>query len=99
MQNYIKINGKKIELSDSQVEDLKRLLNGPIIFRGARANGKTFYVAEKIKNQVKEIRAKAFKEFAEEIKRRLGIIFGFDYDCSTIFYHIDDLVEEKVREG
>lgn len=101
MTNYIKLNGEKIELTDAQVEDLKRLLNGPIIFRGARGSGKTFYVAEKIKSQVKEIRAKAIKEFAEFMKNKATAIHksidgNYLYEISNNF--IDNLVKEMVGD-
>ena len=41
-------------------------------------------------------KTEAIKEFAERLKHMLGLINGFDYDCSTIFYHIDNLVKEMV---
>ena len=44
------------------------------------------------------IKAEAYKEFAERLKHMLGLINGFDYDCSTIFYHIDNLLKEMVGE-
>lgn len=59
-----------------------------------------------LKDCIKEVaksheidRNKAIKEFAERLKEMLGLINGFDYDCSTIFYHIDNLVKEMVGDS
>ncbi len=48
---------------------------------------------------VEQAKAEAIKDFAERLKHMLGLISGVDYDCSTIFYHIDNLVKEMVGEG
>lgn len=53
---------------------------------------------ECVEFNVSQARKKAIKEFAERLKHMLGLINGFDYDCSTIFYHIDNLVKEMVGD-
>ena len=45
-----------------------------------------------------EYQTEAVRGFAKNLKHLLGLINGFDFDCSTIFYHIDNLVKEMAGD-
>lgn len=81
------LNKPTLDLINRQKEDIERL----------EADNK--FLEDRRWKELSEVRAEAIKEFADKLKNMLGLINGFDYDCSTIFYHIDNLVKEMVGDS